>query len=393
MATTLVLGSVGRAEFQVNVRIDQDQKNAAIAMAPDGRFVAVWSSYQQDGSSNGIYGRRFDPNSSPLAGEFRVNNTSSGNQAEPAVAMDAAAGFVAVWQGPGKTKDDKEDIFARRYDPNGLPLGNEFAVNSLTADRQIYPAAAAGGDGRFVIVWESINVPRDGVRSVLARVYDGSGAALGPQFAVSDESSDGRYPDVAADPNGNFAITWLKDASSNSIMVRLFDACGTAVTEAVTVNDTTLSSLTKPAIAMDAEGFFVVTWDGDPRLAGQDDIHARLYEPNAEPLGGQFRVNTETAGAQQYPAVAMNGSGEFVIVWESKPDPDVNERDIFAKRYNPFSVAVGGESTVNTYIEGNQRNAAVAMRDDGSFVTAWQSDEQDGSGFGIFAETDLVPEQ
>ena len=57
IVTTLILGPVGRGEFQVNVRTDQDQKNPAIAMASDGRFVVVWSSYQQDGSSNGIRAR------------------------------------------------------------------------------------------------------------------------------------------------------------------------------------------------------------------------------------------------------------------------------------------------------------------------------------------------
>jgi len=224
----------------------------------------------------------------------------------------------------------------------------------------------------------------------MARLYDGSGAALGPEFAVSDESADGRYPDVAADPNGNFAIAWLRDASSNSIMVRLFEPDGTAVNEPLTVNDTPFSSVTRPAIAMDAAGFFIVTWDGDTSLAGRDVIHARLYEPGGAPVGGQFRVNTATAGAQQYPAVAMNEAGEFVIAWESKPDPDVNERDIFGKRFNSFSVAIGGEFTANTYVEGDQRNAVVAMRADGNFVAVWQSDDQDGSGFGIFAEIGAV---
>ncbi|MFH1716884.1 MAG: hypothetical protein ABIF19_06000 [Planctomycetota bacterium] len=387
LAAMLVLGSVCRAEFQVNVRTSNEQKNAAIAMEPGGRFVVVWSSYLQDGSSNGIYGRRFDPNCSPLAGEFQVNTTSSGNQTEPAVAMDAAAGFVAVWQGPGATEEDKEDIFARRFDPNGLPLGDEFLVNSLTLDRQIYPRVAVSDGGRFVIVWESVNVPEDGKRSVLAQLYDSSGAALGAEFMVSPESSNGRYPDVAADAIGNFAAAWLRDSSSNSIMVRLFDPNAVPVTEAFTVNDTRFSSVARPAIAMDAAGFFVVAWDGDPDLAGLDDIHARLYEPNGAPLGRQFIVNTATEGPQQNPLVAMNDAGEFVIAWESKVDPNVNERDIFGRRFDSLSEPIGGEFAVNTYIEGDQRNAAVAMRDDGNFVAVWQSYAQDGSGFGIFGET------
>jgi hypothetical protein len=70
-------------------------------MDQGGDFIVVWSSYGQDGSSNGVFGQLFDPNCSPLGEEFQINTTSSGNQAEPAVAMDAAAGFVVAWQGRG----------------------------------------------------------------------------------------------------------------------------------------------------------------------------------------------------------------------------------------------------------------------------------------------------
>ncbi|HUV62847.1 MAG TPA: hypothetical protein VMW24_03060 [Sedimentisphaerales bacterium] len=40
-----------------------------------------------------------------------------------------------------------------------------------------------------------------------------------------------------------------------------------------------------------------------------------------------------------------------------------------------------------TLVEGEQRNSAVAMSDDGRFVAVWQGDAQDGSRFGIFGET------
>jgi hypothetical protein len=139
---------------------------------------------------------------------------------------------------------------------------------------------------------------------------------------------------------------------------------------------------------MDDAGFFVVAWDGDPNLAGKDDIHARLFDPNGTPLGEQFVVNTALGGAQQYPQAAMNGVGEFVIVWESRTtDPNAGSaRDIFGQRFDSLSVPVGDEFKVNTFVEGEQRNSAVGMGEDGRFVTVWQSDGQDGSRFGIFGE-------
>ncbi len=388
----LFFGPICGAEFQVNTHTSNDQRNAAIAMAPDGNFVVVWSSYGQDGSSNGIFAQRFDPNCDPAGKEFQINVASSGNQAEPAVAMDAAAGFVVTWQGPGLTTADQEDIFARRFDSNGRPLGKEFCVNSYTADKQIYTSAAVGGDGTLIVVWETANLPQEGDKAICGQRYDKSGQKLGAEFVVHEDASVYRYPDVAADANGNFVVVWIQDKSSNSIMARLFNADGTVASDVFEVSTARFSSVTRPSVAMDSAGFFVVAWDGDPKLAGQDDIHARLFGPKGMPLDGQFIVNTTLGGAQQYPQVAMNGRGEFVIVWESRTDPDdVNEREVFGQRFDNLSQPLGDEFQLNTVVEGDQRYPAVAMRQDGQFVAAWQSYGQDGSRYGIFGQMGPKP--
>jgi hypothetical protein len=384
---SVVFGSVCRAEFQVNTHTAGDQKNVDIAVDSLGSLVVVWTSYLQDGSSNGVFAQRFDPNFSPAGEESPVNTTTVGNQTEAAVAMDAEGNFVIAWHGPGLPEQDREDIFARRFDPNGGALGDEFGVNSFTVDSQLYPSVAMNNDGTFAVVWESVNFGAEGERAICGQLYDSNGVTLGPEFVVNAEPSVCRYPDLAADANGNFGVVWLDDAGSNSIMVRLFDPNGLPMAETFQVNTLGFGSVTRPSIAMDSAGYFVVTWDGDPNLAALDDIHARVYEPNGAPLGDQFLVNATIEGPQGYPQVAMSERAEFVIVWESRVDPNVNERDIFARRFNNFGEPLGDESQVNTYTEGDQRYPVVALAEDGRFVTAWQSYAQDGSSYGIFAET------
>ncbi len=373
-------------ESWVNTHTTYDQKNAAIAMDEAGNFIVVWSSYLQDGSSNSVFARLFDPNCGQLGEEFQINTTSSGNQAEPAVAMDAAAGFVVVWQGPGFTEEDRDDIFARRVDPNGSAAGEEFLVNSYTNDQQLLPSVAMNDDGTFIIVWESCNTAVEGEKAIYGRLYDSNGVEFGAEFPVNAEPSVCRYPDVAADANGNFAVVWMEDKSSNSIMGRLFDPNGEPRTDAFDVSTIGFSSVTRPSIAMNDAGRFVVSWDGDPNLAGMDDIHARLYDANGTPLGEQFLVNTTTTCAQQYPQAAMNGEGEFVIVWDSRIDPnDDNQRDIFGQRFGSSGEPAGDEFQVNTFELNDQRYPAVAINEAGRFVTVWQSQTQDGSRYGIFA--------
>jgi hypothetical protein len=373
------------AELQVNTHTTNDQKDADLARSPAGHFIVVWASYLQDGSSNGIFGQQFDPNCSPIGEEFQINTTSSGNQAEPAVAV-SAAGFVVTWHGPGVTDEDREDIFAQRFDPNGLPLGDEVFVNTRTIGRQRYPDTTLNEDGSFVIVWESLDTPAEGDRAISGQMYDSNGVISGPEFMINTEPSVCRYPVVASDANDGFAVAWLDDRSTNSIMCRLFDPNGLPRTEEFQVNTVSFGSVTSPSIAMDSEGYFVVTWDGDPNLAALDDIHAQVFEPNGVPLGEQFLVNTISDGPQTYPQVAMNEKAEFVVVWENQLDPNSTDRDIFAQRFVNFGQSLDSEFQVNTYSEGDQRYPVAALGGDGSFVTAWQSYDQDGSGYGIFAE-------
>ncbi|NQT04126.1 MAG: hypothetical protein HQ580_19020 [Planctomycetes bacterium] len=382
---TLIGAIICRAEFQVNTHTTNKQENPAIAMDGAGNFVVVWNSYLQDGGSNGIFGQRFEPDCSPLGEEIQINTTSSGNQKEPSVAMDMDSNFVIVWQGPGLVGEDKEDIFARRFDSNGLPVGSEFHVNTNTNDKQLCPRAAMNNGDSFVIVWESVNVPEEGKKAICGQLYDSNGLRIGTEFVVNDGPSDGRYPDAAMDAEGNFAVVWMEDKSSNSIMGRLYNADGSAKAGPFEVSTIRFSSVTQPSISMSREGAFVVVWDGDPKLAGLDDIHARMFDPNETAIGEQFIVNTTIEGPQQNPQVAMNNRRQFIVVWDSKIDPDINEREIFAQRYDNTGEAIGDEFQVNTYIEADQKRPSVAMGEGRNFVTAWQSYGHDGSGYGVFA--------
>ena len=379
-----VLACVCRAEFRVNTHTTWDQKDAAIAIDANGNFIVVWNSYRQDGDSGGIFGQRFSSTGQPAGSEFQINTITAGNQARPAAAMDAAGNFVVAWQGPGVSD---EDVFAQRFAADGQPLGLEFQVNSYAHSQQLYAGIAGSAGGQFVAVWQSKKTPQDANRtSICGQLYDSAGWMIGPEFTISEAPANCRYPAAAMDDSGNFAVVWMEEDGSNKIMVRLYNADGTVRTEPLQVNTVRFSSITQPSIAMASSGRFAITWDGDPNRASDDDIHARLYQPDGTPMSEQFVVNTTRRSSQQNPRVAMNNWREFVIVWESRVDPNVNERDIFGQRYDSAGLPIGGEFQVNTFAAGDQRNAAAAMDRAGRFVTVWQSDGQDGSGYGIFAE-------
>jgi hypothetical protein len=371
------------AEVQVNVRTAGDQRSAAVAAGAAGNAVIAWSSYfTTTGRSNDVFARRLDVQGGFLGDEFRVNTTTQGNQTEPAVAVDGQGRFAVVWQGPGL---DEEDIFLRLFKPDGNPITDELLVNAGTIGRQLYPSVALGSTGTLVVAWESrVTVGNAEKATVRAQRLDPNGVVLGEVIVVDTSSYDGRYPAVAMNGTGRFAVAWMRDRSNHPIVVRLFHAGGLPITEPFEVNTASISSVTRPSIAMNSRGYFVVAWDGHPSRASEDDIYARLYDPNGAPRGEPFVVNTIRAGAQQWPHVAMNDANEFVVVWEHDTG-DPNATEIAARYYDPNGTPVGDQFQLNTYTLNEQRYPEVAMYSDGSYLAAWESNGQDGSGYGVFA--------
>jgi hypothetical protein len=115
----------------------------------------------------------------------------------------------------------------------------------------------------------------------------------------------------------------------------------------------------------------------------------RAQDP--QPLGDDFRVNTYTTGSQRNPAVAMDGNGDFVVVWESKnqDNPGFQDYGVFGQRFDATPSTVGDEFLVNTYTSFHQMRSAVSMDAAGNFVVVWQSSFQEGGAVnadGIFGQ-------
>ena len=103
------------------------------------------------------------------------------------------------------------------------------------------------------------------------------------------------------------------------------------------------------------------------------------------PLGPEFLVNTETSGHQIFSSVAADPSGNFVVVWQSDLQ-DGSGFGIFGQRYLSGGAPLGPEFRVNTFTTGAQRKPSVAADTAGNFVVVWQSADQDGSGYGVFGQ-------
>jgi hypothetical protein len=370
-------------EFQVNTYTTGYQATPAVAIDANGDFVVVWESDLQDGDGSGIRWRKF--NSAGVGqGGGGANTFTTGDQNTPAVAMDPNGNFVVVWTSDGQDGSGR-GIFARRFDATGTAQGAEFKVNGHTGNNQFVPAVAAAANGNFVVAWESRDQDGDDY-GIFARLFDSGGNSIA---AVQVNTyTTGFQGNVAAaiDPNGNFVVVWngVGASDDDGVFARLYDASGSPVGGQFRVNAYTTFGQGSASVAMAANGSFVVTWEGTGEGDGSG-IFGRRFGASGTAQGSEFLINAYTTDNQFGPAVAMDKNGDFVVTWYSFGQ-DGDLFGIAGRMFDPSGVPQGSEFLANSYTTGQQRRPAVAADPDGDFVVAWDSQGQDGSDYGVFAQ-------
>jgi hypothetical protein len=382
IVSTMVASS--HAEFQVNTFTPGNETNPCVAMDTSGNFVIVWE--RGDGDGEGIYGQRYDSAGNPMGSEFQVNTHTEQDQQWPSVAMDASGNFIIAWTSDGQDGDGY-GIYAQRYNSAGNTVGSEFRVNTYTENWQWGPSVAIDANGNFIIAWQSY-WQDSSYQGIYAQRYNSAGNTVGSEFRVNTyTANDQTNPSVAIDANGNFIIAWqsnVQDGSGYGIYAQRYDSAGNTVGSEFRVNTYTTNDQTNPSVSMDASGNFVIAWISEGRDGDGNGIYAQRYDGTGNPVGSEFQVNTYTANNQGLPYIAMNGGGKFVVAWQSDGQ-DGDGYGIYAQRYNKAGKPMGPEFQVNVSTTNDQTNPSVAMDASGNFIIAWQSDGQDEDGYGIYA--------
>lgn len=368
-----------------------DQQTPAIARNRNGDRIVVWDSVGQDGSLSGIYGQRYK-NGQPAGSEFRVNTYTSNKQNQPAVAMNDSGSFVVVWRSSGQGSDGGT-IFGQRYAADGTPAGGEFQIGPDTSndDSQADPAVAMNDAGSFVVVFSNreltalqaqleLNASED--RTVQGRLYKADGSAATDVFTIATGSSGSieRSPTVGIDSNGGFVAAWLSDTAPSRIYIRRYDATGAALADKTAINDE-VSANDRPAMAMNAAGQFVVTWERAVNEANLTGIYARVFKADGSAAGEPFQVANRDAGFYERPSAAIDGSGNFAISGQSAQK--ATGSGTYVVRYNAAGAVTSNPALVNDAQFSNMF-AKLAMDSSGALSVAWQSYRQDGDGRGVY---------
>jgi len=347
-----------------------------------------------DGDANGAAGGNFtrtfeiEPPAS-IGTHFRVNSYTTGPQEHveaQAIAADAAGNYVITWSSDGQD-GSKWGVYAQRYNAHSAPQGSEFRVNTFTTDHQADSAVAMSPSGDFVITW--VSLVQDGSDAgVFAQRFSADGAPQGSEFQVNAYTTSVQAePAVAMAADGSFVITWTQDPDlfGRGVFAQRFDAVGTRLGSEFKVSSWATATQSDSMIAMAHDGNFVVVWQDNISLDFAEGIYARRFDASGVPLGSDFHVNAYSTENQFAANVAMSPGGDFVITWSSH-EQDGDSNGVYAQRYNAAGAPQGSEFRVNTFPLNSQSTSRVAIDADGDFVIVWESNRQYLSDQAIFAQ-------
>ncbi|MEY4979154.1 MAG: hypothetical protein RLZZ352_1424 [Pseudomonadota bacterium] len=379
---------VGRlGELRVNTTTEYDQTDPAIATLSGGGYVVTWQSGSYLGYN--IHFQRFNANGVAQGGEVTVNVSTTFPQ-NPAIAALTNGGYVITWHAGSF---GEHDIYARRFDSNGNPLGVETLVNTTTANEQTVSSVAALSNGAYIVAWQSTGENGNG-SVIYTQRFDASGNAQGTENQIHlTAGNDQSSPVITSLTGGGYVVTWQSsDESGQGIYTQRFDANGHSEGIETRVNTTTADQQVAPACAGLIGGGYVVVWQSNNQDGNYYGVYAQRFDAAGNAVGSEFLVNTSTAYDQSSPAITALPSGGYVITWESH---DGSATGIYAQRFDADGNIQGAETRINTNTTFSQLASSITTLNSGGYVVTWVSDAQDGSSWGIYSqrfEADGLPE-
>jgi hypothetical protein len=298
--------------------------------------------------------------------EFVVNSYTTGTQYAPRVASQPDGAFMVVWNGAGI--GDSFGVFARIYDASGAPLGVELLVNTYTTGWQGGPVTAAVANGEFVVVWQGVGPDGSATSGVdvFGRRVSNSAVLLGTEFRVNTFTSGAQARVRIAGSPAGYVVTWDSHVQDGDdppwgVFGQCYTPAGFAVGGEFRVNTFTTQYQWRSSLAMNGSGQFVVVWSDHPRRR----TFGQRYASDCTPVGAEFQAHSGILGS-----VGIDAAGNFVVAGLY---PDYWDYGVSVQRFAADGAPVGYQFLVNQYTTHYQDVPEIAVAPAGDFVVMWHT--------------------
>lgn len=380
--------SLGATEALVNSTTYLGQRDSSVNQMNDGSYVVSWTGINSKGLGS-IYAQHFNATGAKISGQVLVNTPLAGSAKDSDVSALSNGGYVVTWN-VDQTSGVKFSTHAQRLSVTGSKVGVDTMISSNKVYEQASSQVGMWNNG-FLTVWESNNAqpPTANGYGIHAVLTSSTGVVSSQDIRVNlTLLKDQLDPSLATYARVNsvstgFAVAFeTPDASGSGIVGRTFDATATGGTAEFQVNTTLAGDQRDPSTAVLANGEVVISWTSTGQDGSGNGVYLQRFTSTGVKIGSEARVNTTTANDQGHPQIAGLKDGGFVVVWDSVGQ-DGSGNGIYLQRYSATGAKVGSETLVNSYLTGDQNDAAVSALGDG-FVVTWTSVGQDKSGDGVY---------
>ena len=344
----------------------------SVALSPiNGDFVVAFN----DLADQGVDVERISAQNTLLTDDQLggQNGDGVGPESGSSVSIDGFGRFLVTYTA-SPNGGSVAEIFSHRALVQSSPAQQVSTVaNDNSASRN-----ASSSNGTSVVVW--VNAHSASNHDIYAQRFDAQGRRVGPAIAVDASAADSYAPAVATDASGRFVVTWENFNSDGtwSVMMRDDSAAGSPITGSTRVTAQGSTDYL-PAVAA-SNGSFVISWDHHTSATNDDIWAERFVYSNGVPKGqGIFVVNGD-ANSEAYSSVAMTPGGKFDIVYERQYSG--SDWDIFASQYGAAGNLIRGNIEIN-FDSNPEFTPSVSLDNAGNAVVAYVEDI--GTASGVFA--------
>ena len=416
------------SEFLLETTTDGNQTSAKVTTLASGDIVLTWtdtSGSGGDASGAGIKAQLLTPTtdaptdialSNLLVSETSVENLPVATLGTTSSALFKAFSYTIVADSSGgafgidgdklvvvdSSKLDFEthpnlDVTIRATDLNGATYDKSFAlgVTDAAIEERYFASSEFGlsddttgfntplavvpltSGGFLAVTWDSLIGVTDKVHG---RIFVAAGHPVAGAFEIPMPFTGSSFGGASALPGGGFVVAYRGGSinlggGSNGFPIRaqVYDASGHPIGSDVLVSTTNYPTLLDPRVTTLASGNFVVTWSqgsdegDDPGATMPSQIRGRIFTAAGTPVGGDFRANTTTVGAQVHSHVAALPGGGFVVTWQ---DSDLQGVD--GQIFDAAGNKVGGEFAAVADLPG-LGSSDVTVLASGNILVTWSN--------------------
>jgi Ca2+-binding RTX toxin-like protein len=328
----------------------------------DGGWIVTWQSPGSDGTSSDIFQQRFNPRGLQSSHETRVNTTTASHQDDAQVTSLKGGGWVVTWT--SFNQDGSGDgIYQQRYSSSGQAIGGETRVNTTTNGFQSNSSTTGLADGGWVVTWSSERQDGSG-HGIYQQRYNADGDPVGVEVRVNHFTAGHQsQPSVTALRSGGWLVTWVsegQDGSAGGVYQQRYSITGAALGHEVQVNTTTVNSQWGAKTIGLSDGGWVVVWYSYDQDGDMYGIYQQRYAANGQTVGGETRVNTTTYDDQNLSSAAALPDGGWVVTWTADGQ-DGSGAGVYQQRFNKDGQKIGPTTPTDLDISSLQVNEGAAV--------------------------------